>query len=265
MAFLINPFFATSRITTRSISGIKKFYKNASIVKANGGYEINLDQRKLKSPNGTLLKFPTESLAHAVSLEWNSNNDTIQLHKMPLTLIAYAACDTPAQRTTDVIADSCLRYLITDTVLYHMEEPPELANIQDEKWGSIIKWCNERYSVDIQHTFGFGKPSISENTHNVLMYHLKSYDLWSMVAFERMVNNLKSVILTLALVDRHISVKDAVELSLLEQRYQVSKWGNVEWHHDIEFHETLMKTSACAIFIQFSNEYSSTMNIRNSV
>lgn len=270
MSFLLNSLSKTFTNTTRHFSGVKKFYKNASIVKANGGYEINLDQRKMKTPSGNLLKFPTESLAHAVSFEWNCNKDTVNLHNMPLTMISYAACDIPLQRTADVIADSCLKYLITDTVLYHALDPlsvsymEELTKLQDEKWGGIVKWFNERFASDIKHTYGFGKPHISEETYSTLRYHLKSYDQWSMIAFERMVNNLKSVILSLALLDRHISAVEAVELSLLEQRFQVSKWGNVEWHHDVDYHETLMNVSACAIFIQFSNEYSNTIQLRSS-
>ena len=33
----------------------KRFYKNVSVVQANGKYEINLDQRKLKTPLGSVL------------------------------------------------------------------------------------------------------------------------------------------------------------------------------------------------------------------
>ena len=33
----------------------KRFYKNVSVVQANGKYEINLDHRKLKTPLGSPL------------------------------------------------------------------------------------------------------------------------------------------------------------------------------------------------------------------
>jgi len=260
----------TSNIPMRNVSGVKKFYKNASIVKANGGWEVNLDQRKLKTPDGTLIKFPTESLAHAVALEWNCNEETVNLHKMPLTMLCYAASDVPLARTADVIADSCLKYLVTDTILYHVDDPmslsymEDLAKLQATEWGPVLAWFNRRFNADVKHTYGFGKPHISEATYMTLRHHLKSYDQWCMIAFERMCNNLKSVILTLALLDRHISAVQAVQLSHLEQRFQVSKWGNVEWHHDVDYHETLMTVAASAVFVQFSTEYSSTILLRNS-
>ena len=40
--------------------------------------------------------------------------------------------------------------------------------------------------------------------------------------FETMANVLKSVIISLAVLDRHVSVEEAVSLSRLEQEYQVS-------------------------------------------
>jgi len=52
--------------------------------------------------------------------------------------------------------------------------------------------------------------------------------------------------------------------------FQISKWGNVAWYHDIELMDMLMKTAACALFIQLSSEgdnYSSVKlreNIRSS-
>ena len=49
---------------------------------AGGGYEINLDHRKLKTPQGTTFKVPNEALAMAVSQEWSAQKENIKRHKM---------------------------------------------------------------------------------------------------------------------------------------------------------------------------------------
>lgn len=49
-----------------------------------GGFEVNLDSRKLRSPSGIILKLPTEGLAHAIANEWNMQNDTVKMDRMPL-------------------------------------------------------------------------------------------------------------------------------------------------------------------------------------
>ena len=49
-----------------------------------GGFEINLDKSKLKTPLGTLFKVPNEALALAVANEWQSQNEHIKRHTMHL-------------------------------------------------------------------------------------------------------------------------------------------------------------------------------------
>lgn len=58
---------------------------------------------------------------------------------------------------------------------------------------------------------------------------------------ERMVNVLKSVILPLTLVDRHITVEEAVSLSRLEQEYQVSEVTFI-WNQVVDCIELLPTT-----------------------
>lgn len=49
-----------------------------------GGFEINLDHRKLKTPQAKLFTVPSEALAIAVATEWDSQKDTIKFYTMHL-------------------------------------------------------------------------------------------------------------------------------------------------------------------------------------
>lgn len=49
-----------------------------------GGFEINLDHRKLKTPQAKLFTVPSEALAIAVATEWDSQQDTIKFYTMHL-------------------------------------------------------------------------------------------------------------------------------------------------------------------------------------
>ena len=49
-----------------------------------GGFEINLDHRKLRTPQGKLFTVPSEALAIAVATEWDSQQDTIKMYTMHL-------------------------------------------------------------------------------------------------------------------------------------------------------------------------------------
>lgn len=57
-----------------------------TICEISGWYEINLDQRKLRTPNGGVFRVPHEALALAVATEWNAQEKVIQRHSMHLVI-----------------------------------------------------------------------------------------------------------------------------------------------------------------------------------
>lgn len=86
--------------------------------------------------------------------------------------------------------------------------------------------------------------------------HLLSYNDTAMHGFLYAVDSLKSVILTLACVEKKISVEKAVSLSCLEEEYQLQFWGRVEWAHDLGQQDTQVRLAASILFIHFhSNEH----------
>lgn len=65
------------------------------------------------------------------------------------------------------------------------------------------------------------------------------------------VDTIKSVILTMACVDKRLSVEKAVTLSRLEEEYQLKFWGRVEWAHDLNQQDTQARMAAATLFIHF--------------
>ncbi|MEQ2185410.1 hypothetical protein GOODEAATRI_017906 [Goodea atripinnis] len=66
------------------------------------------------------------------------------------------------------------------------------------------------------------RPEIPEGTKDRFRQHLSSYTLWSLTAgLEFVITQLKSLVLSLGMIDRHLSVEQAVLLSRLEEEYQV--------------------------------------------
>jgi len=49
-----------------------------------GGYQITVDSKKVKTPAGKPLVVPNKTLAMAVSVEWNSQVETIKPANMHL-------------------------------------------------------------------------------------------------------------------------------------------------------------------------------------
>ncbi|XP_064595279.1 ATP synthase mitochondrial F1 complex assembly factor 2-like [Liolophura sinensis] len=243
-----------------SVRELKKFYKLATISQANGGlYEINLDKRKLKTPAGTLFQVPSEALALAVATEWNMQESIIKRHTMYLTALCNTAIDNPSRRSQEDTVGGIIHFLETDTVCYRVELPVELANLQSRLWDPLINWFAHRHDVHITTTTGFSPPQVSAETVAALRKYLLSFGDWAVHGFQSGVETLKSLIIMLALVDKEISVENAVKLARLEQEFQIDQWGNVEWAHDLDREEMKARLSAAALFVHWCSEGNSSL------
>nr|XP_058904879.1 ATP synthase mitochondrial F1 complex assembly factor 2 isoform X3 [Kogia breviceps] len=207
----------------------KRFYQNVSITQGEGGFEINLDHRKLRTPQAKLFTVPSEALAVAVATEWDSQQDTIKTYTMHLTTLCNTSLDNPTQRDKDQLIRAAAKFLDTDTV-----------------------W----YGVKIGSSTSIMGPSIPARTREVLVSHLASYNMWALQGIEFVVSQLKSLVLTLGLIDLHLTVEQAVLLSRLEEAFQIQKWGSVEWAHEYELQDLQARTAAGALFVHLCSESS---------
>ncbi|XP_028632416.1 ATP synthase mitochondrial F1 complex assembly factor 2 isoform X2 [Grammomys surdaster] len=207
----------------------KRFYQNVSISQGEGGFEINLDHRKLKTPQAKLFTVPSEALAIAVATEWDSQQDTIKFYTMHLTTLCNTSLDNPTQRNKDQLIRAAVKFLDTDTI-----------------------W----YGIEIGSSTSIMGPSIPTQTREVLTSHLSSYNMWALQGIEFVVAQLKSMLLTLGLIDLRLTVEQAVLLSRLEEEYQIQKWGNIEWAHDYELQELRARTAAGTLFVHLCSESS---------
>ncbi|KAG9334776.1 hypothetical protein JZ751_006525 [Albula glossodonta] len=237
-----------------------------------GLFEINLDRRKLKTPGGKLFTVPNEALAVAVATEWDAQRDTLKFYTMHLTTLCNTALDNPTQRDKDQIITATLKYLETDTVCYRVEEPAGLVELQKNEWDPVLDWVERRYNVVIGSSSSIMGPQIPEETKDTFRQHLGSYNFWSLTdciavhaahtiapsftGLEYVITQLKSVVLSFGLVDRHLTVEQAVLLSRLEEEYQIQRWGNVEWAHDYDMYELRARAAAGALFVHLSSESS---------
>ncbi|CAL8381621.1 ATP synthase mitochondrial F1 complex assembly factor 2 [Gadus morhua] len=236
----------------------RKFYKDVSIAQGEGGvYEVHLDRRKLKTPGGKLFTVPNESLAVAVATEWDAQKETLKYYSMHLTTLCNTAIDNPTHRDKQQMITASLKFVETDTVCYRIDDPPALVELQKNEWDPVLHWIENRYNVEIGSSYNILGPEIPAATIDTFRQHLNSYNFWSLTGLEFVITQLKSVVLSLALIDRHLTVEEAVLLSRLEEEYQIERWGSVEWCHDYDMYELRARTAAGALFVQLSSEMSS--------
>lgn len=221
----------------------------------DGKYEVTLDQRKLKTPRGTLFTVESEPLALAIATEWNSQKETVERSTMMLTALSNTVIDNPNHLQKNDIINFILTYAESDTILFHHKDEPNLYNMQEEQWDPLIAWFNKRYDTELTKTVDISPPVYPSNAKMQIANYLKSHSLASLHGFQFAVETVKSVILAFACVDRQITAEQAVLLSRLEEEYQLGHWGRVEWAHDIA-QQDLQARFASAVFHVHCNSFS---------
>ncbi|KAF0312327.1 ATP synthase mitochondrial F1 complex assembly factor 2 [Amphibalanus amphitrite] len=223
----------------------RKFYKSVSIAGSDGKWEVNLDHRKLKTPDGRLLQVPNKELALGVAFEWDSVTEHIQTSQMHLTGLCFTVLDNPHKRTDKDLAEKITGYLDTDTVLFPVEHPTELAEAQRREWGAVLEWVRHRFGVDLQPAeSGSLVCSVPQQTLDVLQEYLLTHNTWTLTGLLFAVESVRSTVLPLAALERKLVPREVARLSRLEAEYQADVWGRVEWAHDVDSLDTEARVAA---------------------
>ncbi|XP_050361980.1 ATP synthase mitochondrial F1 complex assembly factor 2 [Nymphalis io] len=240
-------------VKNRCYATHKRFYRRTDIVQNDKNWEVTLDHRRLKTPNGRILTVNSEPLARAIAIEWDAQSEYIAQPTMHLTALCNTSLDNPGKLSSHDITSYLLDFIATDTLLFHSEEE-ELKALQEKKWDPVLEWFNNRFGVKQEVSNDLLPPPISTETRAILARHFLSYDFPALNAMCFGIEALKSPILMLACVDRFLDPKEAVLLSRLEEEYQVLRWGRVPWAHELNQAEMSARVSASLLVIQSSTE-----------
>ncbi|CAG5095670.1 Similar to ATPAF2: ATP synthase mitochondrial F1 complex assembly factor 2 (Homo sapiens) [Cotesia congregata] len=224
-------------IVVRKMATVKRFYRRTNILQSGEKYEITLDQRKLKTPKGRVFEVSSKPLALAVAHEWDSQEDIIHRSNMHMTALCSTFLDNPQNLNSIDIVTYIANYLETDTILYQSSETEELFKIQKEKWDPIIQWFCDKYQVDVEKTTSISSPVIPSDTKEKIVRHVASYNAASLHA---------------------LNVEEAIALSRLEEEFQISHWGNVEWSHELGKQDLQARLAAAVLFIHLNSSSATT-------
>ena len=130
--------------------------------------------------------------------------------------------DNPTKASKEVLVDSLLNFLDTDTVLFFGDENENLMKRQLAEWQPVIDWFCSRHGVAIKPSHNMSAvPEFSPEARLTIKEYLMSLNFNSIQGFALGVDAAKSLILMSALVDRKITVEEAVALARLEVDFQV--------------------------------------------
>ncbi len=127
----------------------KVFWSAVDVAKHDGGFQVHLDGRAVKTPAKALLLVPTRKLADEIANEWRSLDQKVDPEKLPLTKLANAAIDKVATQSEPIIA-MLAEYATTDLLCYRATSPKALADRQEEVWQPLLDWFAQAHNVRLE-------------------------------------------------------------------------------------------------------------------
>lgn len=203
---------------------MKRFYKSVSIAAVDGGYQIHLDGRPVRTPSKALLVVPAKALADAIAHEWDAQVETIEPAAMPLTRHANTVLDRVTPQRA-MVTDEISRYGESDLVCYRAEWPTDLAERQATSWDPLFDWARRRYDVNLCTVQGIMHRPQAEDALQRLTQAVEALEDWQLAPLHTITTITGSLVIGLALLEGEVSPQAAFEAGQLDELYQVEKWG----------------------------------------
>jgi chaperone required for assembly of F1-ATPase len=204
---------------------VKRFWKKAEVVQADGGLAIDLDDRRVRTPARAELVVPTPALAEAIAAEWNEAGEDVDPRGMPLTGLANAAIDRVAPDKQNY-ASGIASYGESDLVCYRAEGPEMLVRRQAESWDALIDWARRRYDVDFTCQTGIMHVRQPQETVRKLDHAVAALDAFQLAGLSPLVTIGGSLVAALAVLEEMLPAETAWEAVSLDERWQLEQWGD---------------------------------------
>jgi len=208
---------------------MKRFYKLVSTQKANGGgFLVTLDGRPVKTALKANLLAPTENLANALVLEWTKQEEDIVPDSMPLTQILSTKIDRVSHER-EAMQDYIFKYLDTDLLCYHADQPPELKTAQEEVWNDYLTWFENEYRQALETTFGLSALKQPQAAHDAVQTWIKALDNDHFTILQLIVSACGSIVLGLAALHGRASAEQIYAAMRVEENFK-AKIYNEEFY-----------------------------------
>ncbi|MEX0300088.1 MAG: ATP12 family chaperone protein [Kordiimonas sp.] len=203
---------------------MKRFYKDVSVEALDGGYQVQLDGRVVKTPGKETLSMPTEALADAVAEEWRKQGEKIDTESMPLTRLANTVLDRVSPRF-EAVANDIAAFGGTDLLCYRAVDQDELEAKQAATWNPYLEWAEDRLGAKLVVTSGIMPVAQDKGALDQLAAEVDAFDAYELTALHEFTNGFGSLVLALAYMKNFKDFEACWQASILDQTHQEELWG----------------------------------------
>ncbi|KAK4522470.1 hypothetical protein GAYE_HTGSCF31FUTG100G0358 [Galdieria yellowstonensis] len=229
--------------------GPKRFYKQVDVVERIPNLHcVSLDGKLLRTRTGKFLESRCRELSLVVASEWEAQHPRIRPVSMPVTSLLTTSIDLTKEHREQFLK-TLVEFFNTDTVCIRASYPKGLVRRQRELWDPLIAYLSEKWDIHIRTSEDiFGVSQDRDSLERVYQYLKNQHSLF-FTALHSATSTTKSLIIGLALSDKAISTKQAMEACRCEEDFQIQYWGDVKGSHDIDRADTFVRlTSSSLVF-----------------
>lgn len=202
----------------------KRFYKDVSIRQADGGFEILLDGRPVRTPAKTRLAVPQEALAQALAAEWAAQGTQIDPSTMPLTRLVNVALDGVANERA-AVAEEIVRYMGTDLLLYRAEGPESLVARQAAQWDPVLDWLHQSHGARFFLAEGIRHVAQPQEMLDRAAALVPVDDTLTLTALSSITALTGSAFLAVAVAAGGIDAEAAWAAAHVDEDWNIERWG----------------------------------------
>lgn len=206
---------------------MKRFYKAATTQEVDGGWQVMLDGRGMKTVKGSPQIVPSEALAEALADEWARQGEEIDPKSFVFRDMADYAIDIVAPDVA-AKADELTAYGDTDTLLYRADPDQPLYPRQLEVWEPIVTAFEAREGVKMTRVSGILHRPQAPEALAKLRAKLSGQSPFALAGLETMTTLAASLIIGLSSMEPETDAEALWNAASLEEDWQADLWGRDE-------------------------------------
>lgn len=203
---------------------MKRFYRDASVMENDGGWQVRLDGRPIRTAAGRPQEVPTRPLAEAMAREWAGQGEKIDPRALPLRDLADFALDTLAGNRAETIAQ-LVKYAGNDTLCYRAEHGEPLHERQIEAWEPLLSGAERRWDVHFTRIKGIIHEPQPPETLSRLEEVLTAQSDFTLAALRMLTSLSASLVIGLAAIEADANAERLWAAANLEEDWQADLWG----------------------------------------
>ena len=205
---------------------MKRFYKDAAAAPTpDGGWQVLLDSRPVKTAGGRLQVVPGQPLAEALAGEWAAQGETIAASSFAFRDLADFAIDAvaPDQART---AQDLMPYAETDTLCYRADPEDALFTRQQEIWEPLLCEAESARGIRFRRISGIVHQPQPPETLSRLATELAGHDAFTLASLRMLSSLSASLVIALAAIAPGADAERLWNAANLEEDWQAELWGS---------------------------------------